>query len=169
MADVFRGAERLMTMDDRAWRRHANPWSGWTRFLTTLPLLALAVWSRVWLGWWASVPVALALLWIWANPRVFPEPARFDAWISRAVLGERLFIARRAEVPKHHVRAARILALLSLPGAFVFVWGLWALWLDWVIFGLALAVLPKAWFCDRMVWMLSEREAMERAAPGTEV
>jgi hypothetical protein len=34
-------------MGDEAWLRHANPWSGWTRFATVLPLLSLAVWSRV--------------------------------------------------------------------------------------------------------------------------
>ena len=43
--------ERLMKMDDAAWKRHANPWSAWTRTLI-LPLLALTVWSRVWIGWW---------------------------------------------------------------------------------------------------------------------
>jgi hypothetical protein len=52
MSDVFRSLERLMAMDDRVWRRHANPWSGWTR-VTVLPLLVLAIWSRVWIGWWA--------------------------------------------------------------------------------------------------------------------
>jgi hypothetical protein len=58
MADVFRSLERLMAMDDRVWRRHANPWSGWTR-VTALPLLVLAIWSRVWIGWWAMLAVWL--------------------------------------------------------------------------------------------------------------
>jgi hypothetical protein len=56
MADVFKSLERLMSMDDRVWRRHANPWSGWTR-VTALPLLVLAIWSRVWIGWWAVLAV----------------------------------------------------------------------------------------------------------------
>lgn len=38
-------------MSEDAWARHANPWSVWTRIATALPLLILAVWSRVWLGW----------------------------------------------------------------------------------------------------------------------
>ena len=79
-----------MGMDDRAWQRHANPWSVWTRILTPLPLLALAVWSRVWLGWGALWPVALALGWIWLNPRLFPAPARLDGWAAAAVMGERV-------------------------------------------------------------------------------
>ena len=58
--DVFRFAERLMSMDDEAWARHANPWSAWTRF-SCGPFIVLAIWSRVWLGWWALLPLALAL------------------------------------------------------------------------------------------------------------
>lgn len=49
-------------MDEETWMRHANPWSVWTR-TTALPLLILAVWSRVWIGWWALLPIAAAVLW----------------------------------------------------------------------------------------------------------
>jgi len=50
MTSLFRMAERLMAMDDAVWMRHANPASVWSRIVTPLPLLPLAVWSRVWLG-----------------------------------------------------------------------------------------------------------------------
>jgi len=40
--------------------RHANPISVWTRF-AVLPLLALSIWSPVWIGWWSLVPIALSL------------------------------------------------------------------------------------------------------------
>ena len=60
-------------MSEDVWMHHANPWSVWTRF-TVLPLLILAIWSRVWLGWWAFVPMAAAVLWMWLNPRIFPKP-----------------------------------------------------------------------------------------------
>lgn len=61
--------EKLMGMDDRVWARHANPWSGWTR-VATLPLLAVAIWSREWIGWWALLAVAAVALWTWLNPAV---------------------------------------------------------------------------------------------------
>lgn len=50
MPDLYRLAEGLMGMDDQSWLSHANPLSVWTRILTPLPLLILAVWSRVWIG-----------------------------------------------------------------------------------------------------------------------
>jgi hypothetical protein len=168
MADIWRGAARLMAMDDAAWRRHANPWSGWTRFLTTLPPLLLAIWSRVWIGWWALVPVGLALAWIWLNPRVFSPPKRYDSWMSRAVLGERIFIKHRAAIPAHHRRAATALTWASLPGVIVCVAGLIWLRADWVVLGALLAVGAKAWFCDRMVWLHDDWVAEGRAVPGME-
>ena len=50
--------QRAFGMTDAAWRRHANPWSVWTRFLS-LPLLAAAIWTRDWWGWWALAPTPM--------------------------------------------------------------------------------------------------------------
>ena len=163
--DVFAAAERLMRMDDRAWARHANPLSGLTRF-TVLPLIVLALWSRVWIGWWCLVPLAAALAWNWVNPRLFAPPARLDHWMSRAVLGERVFIEHRDAVPAHHRRAANVLALASVPGLLVLVWGVAALWWEGAVFGTVLTVLPKVWFCDRMVWLHDDWVAGGRPVPG---
>jgi len=152
-ADVYGFSERLMSMDDAVWERHANPWSVWTRF-TCLPLLVLAVWSRVWLGWGALVPFALACLWTWVNPRAFPRPTEFGSWAARAVLGERVFLNRAAYgVPHHHVMAAHLTAGLSAFGALVMIWGLIVLNPLATVLGMILTILPKVWFCDRMVWL----------------
>lgn len=83
-----------MRMDDATWRRHANPWSVWTR-ATVLPLIILAVWSRVWIGRWSLVLVALSVLWMWLHPRVFGEPKTSRHWASRGVMGERVWLNRR--------------------------------------------------------------------------
>lgn len=149
-------------MDAAAWARHANPWSGWTR-VPALPLLALAIWSRAWLGWWALVPVAALLAWLWVNPRLFPPPRDETAWMTRGVLGERLWLARdETPVPAHHRRAPNILSAIGAAGVLLAIGGLatragWA-----VIAGVAVAMLAKLWFIDRMVWlhrdMTKERE-----------
>ena len=70
MAAVQKIADFFQMTDD-VWARHANPWSVWTRYMA-LPLLIMAIWSRVWLGWGSLMPIAIVLLWIWLNPRVFP-------------------------------------------------------------------------------------------------
>ncbi len=163
--DIFAASERMMRMDDAAWRRHANPWSGWTRF-SILPLFALAVWSRVWLGWWAVVPVAAVIFWTWANPRAFPAPADYGAWISRGVLGERLWLDRsRQPVPAHHVRAAWITTIAAASGLPFLAWGVWALDAFATLLGLALSIGGKMWFLDRMVWLHSDATGTTPGAP----
>ena len=42
--------ERSMRMDEGTWARHSNPWSVWTR-VPILPLLALSIFARAWIGW----------------------------------------------------------------------------------------------------------------------
>ncbi len=145
---------RAFAMDEAAWARHANPWSGWTR-LTALPLLVLAAWSRAWVGpWWALLAFGLALAWTWLNPRVFPPARRWDAWITRGALGERLWLERdRVPVPAHHRRVPDLLSAASAAGLVGVVWGVAALEVWPTLLGLAVAVLAKLWFVDRMVWL----------------
>jgi hypothetical protein len=45
-------------------------------------------------------------------------------------------------------------------------WGLWALWWEGAVFGMILALLPKLWFLDRMVWMHRDWVAGAGAVPG---
>lgn len=151
--DLLRGAERLMGMTEEVWRRHANPLSVWTRF-TCLPLIVLALWSRVWIGWGALPLLALACFWTWANPRAFPQPLDYGSWASRATLGERIFLARhRYAIAPHHRRAATVLTGLSALGLIPLLWGVVALEGWATCAGLIGVILPKVWFCDRMVWI----------------
>jgi hypothetical protein len=152
-------------MSDEVWARHANPWSGLTRF-TALPLLIVAFWSRVWLGWWALVPVSLALLWTWLNPRLFRKPVSTRHWISKGVLGERVW-SNRAEipVPEHHRRVPNILSAISGVGGIFVIWGVATLAIWPTAFGVALVYLGKLWFIDRMVWLYEDmKEATEEYA-----
>ncbi len=154
--DLFKATERGMGMTDETWMRHANPLSVWTRF-SCLPLLILAIWSRVWLGWWALAPVALALLWIWVNPRAFPPPRNTDNWASKGTFGERVFLNRhKVPIPRHHQRWAMVLGGLSALGLPPLVWGLWQLDVTMTVLGAVLLVLPKVWFVDRMVWLFED-------------
>ncbi len=158
-------ADRLMGTTDEVWLRHANPWSGWTR-LSILPLWALAIWGRVWIGGYAWGAVALVLIWIWFNPRVFAPRVLFDKWMLRGVLGERLFLQFNEALPAHHRRMAIIPGYGSVPGPLVLGWVLWVLDPAFVVFGVILAALPKQWFLDRMVWILEDWQRQDGHVPG---
>jgi len=146
-------------MTDPVWERHANPWSAITR-LPVLPLLALAIHARTWIGAWCLVPIALLLVWTWINPRAFAPPAHTRSWLSRAVLGERVWLnAGAVAIPAHHARAATWLSLLSALGLVPLAWGLWVLnpWASAT--GCAITLLAKLWLLDRMVWLYSDMAA----------
>lgn len=154
--DLFAALERLMRMDERAWRRHASPWSVWTR-VAAVPLLVLAVWSRVWIGWWAAPAVAAIVVFLFANPRLFPPPRQPDNWASKATFGERAYLARRTvPIPAHHRRAAVVLTTVSLIGAAVLVYGLVRLEITATLVGLCMMAGAKLWFVDRMVWLFED-------------
>ena len=162
--DIFRGAERLMAMDEEAWGRHANPLSVYSRF-SCLPLIVAAIWSRVWLGWWALVPLVFAIGWTFVNPRLFSAPIDKGTWAAKAVMGERLFLARKSvAVPERHVAMAYWLTALSFAGAIALGYGL--IMLDgWAtVGGLAVAMTGKLWFCDRMVWLYEDMERSGNAS-----
>ncbi|WP_300039205.1 DUF6653 family protein [uncultured Roseobacter sp.] len=162
--DIFKASEKIMKMDDAAWARHANPWSVWSRF-SCLPLIVAAIWCRIWIGWWALVPLGLALIWTWINPRLFAPPAALDSWASRGVMGERFFLNRHeVPVPEHHLRAAWWLTAVSAAGLIVLIAGLWIQDGMLTLFGLVVSIGGKMWFVDRMVWIY---EDMTRSAgPG---
>ncbi|MBU4530240.1 MAG: hypothetical protein KUA43_07560 [Hoeflea sp.] len=153
---IDKAIESSMSMDDATWARHANPWSVWTR-VPLLALLALAIWSRVWIGWWCLIPIAALIAWALYNPRAFPPPASLDNWASRAVLGERHWLARKTRpIPAHHARWAMILSILSAASILPLAYGLWVLD-PWAAFaGAMLASVFKLWFCDRMAWLATD-------------
>ena len=52
---------KLFNLTDENWMKHSNPWSVWTRY-SVLPIIVLAFWSRIWIGWWCLVPGIISIL-----------------------------------------------------------------------------------------------------------
>lgn len=145
-----------MGMDDATWARHANPLSGWSR-VSSLPLLAVAIWSRVWLGWHSVWLILLVMLWIWVNPRLFGPPDTHDAWMTQGVLGERIWLKRSSHpIPQHHDKVTRLLNIAAGLSILIFGYGLWKLDFGLTIAGLLTAMGAKLWFLDRMVWLWND-------------
>lgn len=156
--DIGAYAEKLMSMDDAAWARHTNPWSGWTR-VATFPLLTIAIWSREWIGMWAWLAVIAVILWTWLNPRLFPAPKSTDNWMSRGVLGERIWLARyQTPIPKHHADAANLLNIISSIGIIPYIYGLIFLDIWPTVFGMTVSMMAKLWFVDRMAQLTRETD-----------
>jgi len=146
----------MFKLDEEIWMRHANPWSGWTRF-SVLPILIIAFWSRVWLGWWSLIPITISFLWGYVNPRIFPKAKSTNNWISKVVLGERVWSNRdKIPVPEHHRLLPNILSIIVGVGVIFIIWDVCKLEIWPVLLGYILANLGKLWFMDRMVWLYED-------------
>jgi len=154
--DYARFLEKLMMMDDATWKRHANPWSVWTR-VVILPLFVLFVWCRSWFGYWIFIPIVLLIIWTYLNPRAFPKPSSTDNWASQATFGERVWLNRATKpIPGHHVRFAHMLSGLSGLSLLPMIYGLYAYEPIAAGLGLVLVIVCKLWFLDRMVWLYQD-------------
>ena len=146
----------LFKLTDENWMKHANPWSVWTRY-SVLPIIMLAFWSRVWIGWWSVIPVIISLAWVFFNPLLFKKPKSTKNWASKAVLGERVWLDRdKIAVPDYHKTAPKILNGISSVGMVLSIWAIVTLSIWPAILGISLAYLGKSWYLDRMVWIYED-------------
>lgn len=147
---------QIFNLQGDSWMKHANPWSIWTRF-ATLPFLVLAIWSRVWLGWYCLIPISILVIWLIVNPTLFKKPKSLDNWGSKSVLGEKYWSERKKKpVPKHHNLPVLFLTILQTIGGIVLIIGLWQLEINLTIIGTITVYLTKMWFLDRMVWVFED-------------
>jgi hypothetical protein len=146
-------------MTDAAWKRHANPWSVWTRF-AAIPVFELAVWSREWVGWWSVVGVVVVLVWLFGlNVRVF-SPVGPDSWAARGIYGEQLHM--EGKVPAEHRRVLRLLIAAGLAGFVLIAWGLAVLDIWPLVLGTAVLVLGQLWRIDRYGLLYEQHQSQNR-------
>jgi membrane protein YdbS with pleckstrin-like domain len=135
-------------MSDEMWKRHANPWSVGTRFVA-IPAFMFAVWSRVSIGWWSLIPIALVVLSLFLNVFVFPSITSPHNWASKGIYGEKLWLSKRSEIPKHYAVMQQRLIALGLIGMILIAGGLYELhpWIS--IPGAVILILAQLWRIDR--------------------
>jgi len=149
---------KFFGLEGQNWMRHANPASVWTRF-TVLSILALAIWSRDWIGAWSLIGVGLAIIWMFVNPLLFKAPKSTRNWASRAVLGERIWVDRnKVDLPEQfRSRAAPLVAnAYSAIGVGILAFGLVDLNLLATVTGILIAHGGKAWYMDRISLLFAE-------------
>lgn len=154
---------KIFGMTDEAWRRHANPWSVYTRF-AAIPAMILAIWSRVWIGWWALVPVAAVIIWLWLNPHVFPAVTEPRSWAAKGIYGEKLWLLEPSSVPPGYRAVFRWLIVPALCGIVLLVWGLVQLLVWPTIFGATLIVLAQLWRIDRLGLLYEQTKGANAAS-----
>lgn len=143
------GVSNAFRMTDEVWRRHANPWSVWTRF-AAIPAMILAIWSRVWLGWWCLVPVGAVVVWLWLNPRVFSAVDNPTSWAAKGIYGERLWLEQRGRVPAGYRRVLWLLTVVGASGFALLAFGLITLEIWPTTFGASLIVVGQLWRIDKL-------------------
>jgi hypothetical protein len=153
-----RRVAKAFGLDGDRWIRHANPTSVWTRF-AILPVLAVAIWSYDWIGWWSLMPTGLVLVFLMINPLLFPEPSSTRHWASKAVLGERIWADRNdVDIPPQF-RKSKVPAVTTafqIAGMIALGYGLVRLDVVAVASGVLLTQVAKGWYLDRMVLLFEE-------------
>jgi hypothetical protein len=151
-------------LEGESWMEHSNAWSVWTRFLA-LPLIVMSIWTRDWIGWWCLVPLALSLVFMVINPRLFKAPKSTRNWASKGVFGERIWADRKTvEIPAKYGKSlvptvCYVAQTLSLV---VLAYGLVRMDVMATIAGTVMCQIAKSWYIDRMVLLyedMKERNA----------
>jgi len=153
---------QVFSLSDENWMKHANPISVWTRY-TVLPIIALSVWSRLWIGWWCLIPLLISIGWMFINPIFFDKPTSTKNWASKAVLGERVYLNRdNIDIPdQHKTLLYTVLNLISFFGLMLAIWGMVVYSVWGAAVGVAITMLGKSWFLDRMVWLYEDMKGKD--------
>ncbi|MFI5660913.1 DUF6653 family protein [Streptomyces sp. NPDC051684] len=160
VGDIKSAVARAHGMTDEAWKRHANPWSVWTRF-AAVPAFELAIWSRTWIGWWSLVGVAVVLVWLFSlNVRMF-GPVEPVCWSARGIYGEQLHVTGQA--PAEHKAVLNYLMATGLVGFALIAWGLAALQAWPLVLGTMMVVLAQLWRIDRYGLLFQRHQETHRS------
>lgn len=160
---------KLFGLEGESWVRHANPVSVWTRF-AVVPLLALSIWSRDWIGWWCLAPILASLVFMVVNPRLFAEPRSTRNWASKCVFGERVW-SERNTVPPPAQFTARVLNVtyaFQFAGLALLAYGLVRLDVVDTVAGVVIVQIAKAWYLDRQVLLFEDMKARHPQYAGWE-
>ena len=135
----------MYIQNNDTWKKHSNPWSGWTRVAAT-PFLYHALWLRN-PYYLVAVTIFLAI-----NPRLFSAPKKTTNWMSKGVIGEKIYTS--ALITKDFISTT--LCILMALSSSILIYAVWThdLLLSVLLFVLSMTF--KFWYLDRMVFLYEE-------------
>ncbi len=146
----------IYSLTEENWEKHANPWCVLTRY-ASLPLIILAFWSRVWIDWWAVIPIVIASGWGILNPWLFKNATSTNNWASKSVMGELILQnIEKVAIPEHHKKIILILKNLFVVGLILSIIAIGALNLWLAVLSVVIVYVSRSWFMDRMVWLYED-------------
>jgi len=130
---------------DDTWKKHSSAWSGWTR-VAAAPLFWHALWLR------NPYYLVAVIIFLVINPRLFAAPKKITNWMSKGVIGEKIYTG--ALIKKDFISTT-----LCILMALVFFISMYAIWTHQLILTVTtffLAMTFKFWYLDRMVFLYEE-------------
>ncbi len=129
----------MAILKEKNWERHSNPWSGYTR-MAILPFLFLSIWVHNWIA------LGLVIVWTIVNPFIFPKPKNTDNWMSKGVLGEKLWTEKFRWDFSQFLNIVN--GLFFFPALyFAYAHMFWPL-----LYSATWSFIAKLWFIDRMAF-----------------
>ena len=132
--------KRMKIFNEKIWRRHTNPLSGWTRIIAFF-LIPFPIWTQDW------YLLFVLLVFFAVNPILFPEPKSKNNWMSKSILGEEMW-TKEGILQKDF---PTVLNLFNGLFFFILVYGAYSNLLEVTFFSTILSSVFKLWYLDRMV------------------
>lgn len=136
-------------LTDENWRKHANPWSVWSR-MGAFAIMIAAVYLREVLSWWTLAVVLAGIAFMFVNTRIFRPIDVPRRWDEKGIYGERLW-TEKAPAAEPHRRAISAIIAIAAVGFPMIVWGLVTIQIWPTVFGWTLMLLSQLWQIDRFV------------------
>lgn len=148
----------MEVMKKNTWVKHSNPISGFTRIIS-YPLVFLPIWflsdfiGDPYKYWYIPAFGIIVIIWFAINPRLFKKPKKFDHYLSRGVLGEKIWTENRK---KDNI--ATFLSILTAPFFLVSLYTTYQQMFWETMFFAVVPFLLKLWFIDRMVFLYDQNK-----------
>jgi hypothetical protein len=89
------------------------------------------------------------VIWLYLNIFIFPPITTPQNWTSKGIYGEKIWLSKRSELPKHYDVIQKWLIILGLLGMIFIAIGLYQLHIWMSILGAVILILAQLWRIDR--------------------